>query len=154
LFASVTGTRLTQVPYKGSPPAAMAVISGEATMMFPTIETVLPLIRSGRVRALAVSTRERAATLPEVPTAIESGVKDYDVVTWFGLLAPANVPSAIVEQMSSEVARAMNVAETRARVTQEGASPVAGTPAQFQRFLRDEIARWTRIIEQAGIKLD
>jgi len=154
LFANVTGTRLTQVPYKGSPPAAMAVIGGEATMMFPTIETVLPFIRSGRLRPLAVSTRERVPSLPAVPTAIESGVKDYDVVTWFGLLAPANVPAAIAEQLSAEVAKAMAIPETRNRITQEGATPVASSPAQFQRFLREEIARWTRIIAQAGIKLD
>ncbi len=154
LFANVTGTRLTQVPYKGSPPAAIAVMGGEATMMFPTIETVLPFIRSGRVRALAVSTRDRVPSLPDVPTAIESGFKDYDVVTWFGLLAPANVPAPIVEQLSAEVAKAMTVPETRNRITQEGATPVASNPAAFQRFLREEIARWTKIIEQAGIKLD
>jgi tripartite-type tricarboxylate transporter receptor subunit TctC len=154
LFASVTGTRLTQVPYKGSPPAVIAVMGGEATTMFPTIETVLPFIRSGRVRALAVSTRDRVPSLPDVPTAIESGFRDYDVVTWFGLLAPANVPSPIVEQLSAEVAKAMTIPETRNRITQEGATPVASNPAQFQRFLREEIARWTKIIEQAGIKLD
>ena len=89
-----------------------------------------------------------------MPTAIESGFKDYEVVTWFGVLAPAGTPPAIVEQMSAEIAKAMAVPTTRERILQEGATPVASSPAQFDRFLRAEINRWTRIIRDAGIKLD
>jgi tripartite-type tricarboxylate transporter receptor subunit TctC len=150
LFATVTKTNLVQVPYKGSPPAAMAVISGEATMMFPTIETVLPLIRGKRLRPIAVSTRDRVPALPDIPTAIESGFKDYEVVTWFGVLAPAGTPPAIVEQMSAEISKAMAIPATRERILQEGATPVASSPAQFDRFLRGEIGRWTRIIRDAS----
>ena len=152
LFAVVTKTTLTHVPYKGGPQTAMAVISGEATTAFNTPETVLPLIRGGRLRPLAVSTRERAPALPDVPTAIEAGFKDYEAVGWFGLLAPAGTP--VVEQLSGEIAKALATPAIRERAMQEGATPVGNKPAEFAGFLRDEIAKWTRIIQAAGIKLE
>ncbi len=154
LFAVVTKTQLVHVPYKGGPQTATAVMSGEATVAFNTPETVLGLIRAKRLRALAVSTRERALALPEVPTAIEAGFKDYEAVGWFGMFAPANTPVAIVEQLSAEIAKAMAASAIRERALQEGATPVGNTPAQFDRFVRDEIAKWTRIIRDAGIKLE
>jgi len=154
LFAVVTKTELTHVPYKGGPATAMAVISGEATTAFNTLETVLPLIRGGRLRPLAVSTRERAPALPDVPTVMEAGIKDYEAIGWFGLLAPAGTPPAIVEQLSGEIARAMAAPAMRERALQEGATPVGNTPAEFDRFVRAEIAKWTRVIQAAGIKLD
>jgi tripartite-type tricarboxylate transporter receptor subunit TctC len=154
LFAMQTKTQLTHVPYKGGPAAATAVISGEATVSFSTIETVLSLIQAKRLRALAVSTRERSPAVPDVPTAIEAGFKDYEVVGWFGLLAPAGTPPAVIDKLSSEIARMMATPAMRERAAQDGATPVGNKPAEFDRFLRDEIARWTRIIQQAGIKLD
>lgn len=154
LFGMVTKTQLTHVPYKGGGATATAVMGGEATTAFNTLETVLALIRGHRLRPLAVSTRERAPALPEVPTAIEAGFKDYEAIGWFGLMAPAGTPPAIVEQLSAEVAKAMATPAIRERTTEQGATPVGSTPAQFERFVRDEIAKWTRIIQQAGIKLD
>lgn len=154
LFAVVTKTQLTHVPYKGGPQTATAVMSGEATTAFNTPETVLGLIRGKRLRALAVSTRERAPALPDVPTAIETGFRDYEAVGWFGLLAPSGTPGAIVEQLSGDIAKAMATPAIRDRAMQEGATPVGNTPAQFDRFVRDEIARWTHIIRDAGIKLE
>ena len=154
LFGMVTKTQLTHVPYKGGGATATAVMGGEATMAFNTLETVLALIRGNRLRPLAVSTRERAPALPGVPTAIEAGFKDYEAIGWFGLMVPAGTPPAIVEQMSAEVAKAMATPAIRERTTEQGATPVGSTPAQFERFVRDEIAKWTRIIQQAGIKLD
>ncbi|MGH8620269.1 MAG: tripartite tricarboxylate transporter substrate binding protein [Burkholderiales bacterium] len=154
LFGVLTKTDLVQLPYKGSPPAVIAVIGGEAALMFSTIETIMPMVRSGRLRAIAVSTRERSPMLPDVPTVIESGVKDYDVIGWFGLFAPANTPPAIVDQMRSEVAKAIAQPDIRDKLMQEGAKPVGNTPAEFGRFVHAEIERWTKIIQQAGIKLD
>ena len=154
LFAVVTKTQLVHVPYKGGPQTATAVMSGEATAAFNTPETVLGLIRAKRLRALAVSTRERAPALPDVPTAIEAGFRDYEAIGWFGLLAPSNTPAAIVEQLSGEIAQAMAAPAIRERAMQEGATPVGNTPAQFDRFVRGEIAKWTRIIRDAGIKLE
>lgn len=154
LFGIVTKTQLTHVPYKGGGATATAVMGGEVTTAFNTIETVLALIRANRLRPLAVSTRERAPALPDVPTAIDAGFKDYEAIGWFGLMAPAGTPPAIVEQLSAEVAKAMATPAIRERATLEGATPIGSTPAQFERFVRDEIAKWTRIIQQAGIKLD
>jgi tripartite-type tricarboxylate transporter receptor subunit TctC len=154
LFAVVTKTTLTHVPYKGGPQTAMAVISGEATTAFNTLETVLPLIRGNRLRPLAVSTRERAPALPNVPTAMEEGFKDYEAIGWFGLLAPAGTPPAVVEQLAGEIGKAMSTPAIRERAMQEGATPVGNTPAEFERFVRSEIAKWTRTIQAAGIKLE
>ena len=154
LFGKLSGTDLTQVPYKGSPEALTAVISGEATMMFPTIETVMPHIRSGRVRAIAVSTAKRTPALPDVPSAIESGVKGYDMATWFGLFAPARTPPAIVDGLSAEIAKSLAVPALREKITVQGAQPVGSTPAEFQRQVKEEIEKWTRIIREAKITLD
>ena len=154
LFAVVSKTQLGHVPYKGGPQTATAVMSGEATVAFNTPETIMGLLRGKRLRALAVSTRERAPALPEVPTAIEAGFKDYEAIGWFGMLAPANTPTPIVEQLSGDVAKAMALPAIRERAVQDGATPVGNTPAQFDRFVRDEIAKWTRIIRDAGIKLE
>jgi tripartite-type tricarboxylate transporter receptor subunit TctC len=154
LFAMQNKLQLTHVPYKGGPAAATAVMSGEATVSFSTIETVLSLIQSRRLKPLAVSTRERSPSLPDVPTAMEAGFKDYEVVGWFGLLAPAGTPPAIIDQLSGEIGRLMATPAMRERAAQDGATPVGNKPAEFDRFLRDEIAKWTRIIQQAGIKLD
>lgn len=154
LFANITKTQMGHVPYKGGSQAAVAVMSGEATMAFNTSETVMALLRAKRLRALAVSTRERAQALPDVPTAIEAGFKDFETAGWFGMFAPANTPIAIVEQLSAETAKTMATPAIRERTVQDGARPMGSTPAQFDRFVRDEIARWTRIIRDAGIKLE
>ncbi|MCW5604109.1 MAG: tripartite tricarboxylate transporter substrate binding protein, partial [Burkholderiales bacterium] len=154
LFAAVTRTQLTHVPYTGGGATLTAVMSGEATTAFYTIETVLAQLRAGRLRALAVSTRERAPALPDVPTAMEAGYKDYEAIGWFGLMAPAGTPNAIVGQMSDEVAKAMATPAIRDRATGDGATPVGNKPAEFERFVRDEVARWTKIIQQAGIRLE
>lgn len=153
-FAMVTKTDMVQVPYKGGGAAVAAVLSGEVTTLFATIESVLPLVRAEKLRALAVSTRDRAAALPDVPTAMEAGVKDYEAQGWFGMLAPAGTPVAIIDRLSGEIARTMKEARTRDRFTESGATPVASTPAEFNRFLADEIPKWTRIIREAGIKLE
>ena len=154
LFAIQTNTQLTHVPYKGGPAAATAVMSGEATVSFSTIETVLSLIQAKRLRPLAVSTRERTPALPDVPTVMEAGYKDYEVIGWFGLLAPAGTPPAVVDALSTEISRMMTTPAMRDRAAQEGATPVGNKPAEFERFLRSEIAKWTPIIQKTGIKVD
>ena len=154
LFGMVTQTKITHVPYKGGGATTAAVLSGEATTAFNTLETALALIQAGRLRALAVSTRERAPALPDVPTAIELGFEDYEVIGWFGLMAPRGTPSAIVEQLARATAEAMKSPDIRARAIQQGATPVGNTPAEFERFVRAEVARWTKIIRQAGITLE
>jgi tripartite-type tricarboxylate transporter receptor subunit TctC len=154
LFGRVTATDLTHVAYKSGGATTTSVMSGEATTAFNTLETVLPLIQAKRLRPLAVSTRVRSPALPEVPTAIESGFKDYDVVGWFGLMAPTGTPQNLVEQMAAETAKALAISTTRERGAQLGVTLVGNSPAEFERFVRTEVERWTRFIQQAGIKLD
>jgi tripartite-type tricarboxylate transporter receptor subunit TctC len=154
LFAIVTNTNLTHVPYKGGAATVAAVMGGEATTAFNTLETVIGQLRSKRLRALAVSTRERSPAIPEVPTAAEAGVKDYEAIGWFGLLAPAATPPALIQQLSGEIAKAMATPAMRDRAMQEGATPIGSTPAEFQRFVQSEIVKWTRIIQEARIRLE
>ena len=154
LFGMVTKTKLTHVPYKGGAATVTAVLGGEATTAFNTLETVIAQIRARRVRALAVSTRERAPAIPDVPTAAEAGIKDYEAIGWFGLLAPAGTPPAIVQQLSGDIAKAMATPAMRERAMQEGATPIGSAPAEFQKFLQTEIAKWTKIIQETGIKLE
>lgn len=154
LFGIQTKTNLTHVAYKSGGATTTSVMSGEATTAFNTIETALALIQSKRLRPLAVSTRERSPALPDVPTAIESGFKDYDVVGWFGLMAPAGTPEAVVNQFSADVSKALATPAVKDFTAKQGANAVGNRPAEFDRFVRDEIVRWTRIIQQAGIKAD
>jgi tripartite-type tricarboxylate transporter receptor subunit TctC len=154
LFGIATQTKLTHVPYKGGGATVVAVLSGEATTAFNTLETVIGTLRSGRLRALAVSTRERSPAIPDVPTAAEAGVPDYEAIGWFGLFAPAGTPAAIVRQLSADIGKAMASPAMRERATNEGATPVGSTPAEFERFVHAEIAKWTKIVKQAGIQLE
>lgn len=154
LFGIVTKTDLTHVPYKGGGATTAAVLSGEATTAFNTLETVLALIQSKRLRALAVSTAQRSPALPDVPTAKEAGIDGYEVVGWFGLMAPAGTPRPIVEQLARETAAAMSSPDIRERTLKQGANPVGSSPAEFERFVRSEVERWTRIIRQAGLSLE
>jgi len=154
LFGIVTNTKLTHVPYKSGGATVTAVLGGEATTAFNTLETVIAQIRAKRVRALAVSTRERAPAIPDVPTAAEAGVKGYEAIGWFGLFAPGGTPPAIVQQMSSDVSKIMATPAMRERALQEGATPIGSTPAEFTKFVHAEIAKWTKIIHDAGIRLE
>ena len=154
LFAMVTKTKLTHVPYKGGGATVTAVLGGEATTAFNTLETVIGQLRAKRLRPLAVSTRERAAAIPDVPTTAEAGVKGYEAIGWFGIFAPSATPPAVIQQLSGEIAKTMAIPAMRDRAMQEGATPIGSTPAEFQKFVNAEIAKWTKIIQQAGIKLE
>jgi len=154
MFGLVTQSQLTHVAYKSGGATTTAVMSGEATTAFNTLETALALIQAKRLRPLAVSTRERSPALPDVPTAIEAGIKDYDVVGWFGLMAPAGTPGEIVTQLSAETGKAMALPAIKDFSLKQGAAPVGSRPETFEKFVRDEVARWTRVIQQAGIRLE
>jgi tripartite-type tricarboxylate transporter receptor subunit TctC len=154
LFGIVTQTKLTHVPYKGGGATVAAVLGGEATTAFNTLETVIGTLRSNRLRALAVSTRERSAAIPDVPTAAEAGIPNYEVIGWFGLLGPAAMPQAIIQQMSSEIAKMMATPAMKERAMNEGATPIGSTPAEFERFVRAELEKWTKIIKGAGITIE
>jgi tripartite-type tricarboxylate transporter receptor subunit TctC len=154
LFRETAGVNMVHVPYKGSPPALADVIGGHVDAMFDGLLTALPQIRAGKVRALAVSTAERAAALPEVPTMAESGLRGFDTATWTGLLAPRLTPVEVLNRLNAEVVKALGVAEVRDRLVAQGANVVPTTREAFDRFLRAEIERWRKVIEASGAKAD
>jgi tripartite-type tricarboxylate transporter receptor subunit TctC len=152
LFKQLAGVDILHVPYKGVAPALVDVISGQVSMSFPSILTSLPQVRSGRLRALAVSGGARSAALPDLPTMAEAGVKGYESATWYGIVAPGATPQDIVARISGEVAGIVKDADTRERIARDGADPVGSTARQFGAFMRSEIEKWRKVIRAAGIQ--
>ena len=152
LFKQVTGIDILHVPYKGVQPAMVDVISGQVAMNFPSILSALPHLRSGRVRALAVTGAKRTRAAPGLPTMQEAGIKDYESMTWYAVVAPAGTQPDIVTRISSEIAGIVKQPEIADRLSKEGADPVGGTPQEFGRYLRSEIEKWRKVIRAAGIQ--
>jgi tripartite-type tricarboxylate transporter receptor subunit TctC len=146
-FKLLTKTDLRHVPYRGTGPALIGLIGGEVAMTITGVPPLMPHIKSGKLRALGVSTAQRIPQLPNVPTIIEAGVPGYEVVQWYGLLAPAGTPAPIVARLHAEVLKALERPEVRERFISEGADPVTSTPAQFQAFIKSEIARWRPVVK-------
>ncbi len=154
LFNSMAKIRLQHVPYKGTGPALTDLLSGQVQLLFNSALSMLPQIRANRVRALAVTSARRIMPLPDVPTMNESGVPGYDATSWYGVLAPARTPRAIVDKLNAEIARAVKAPDLRDRLQSEGAIPVGNTPEQFAAFIQRELARWAKVIQNAGIKVE
>ncbi len=154
MFKTATGTNLVHVPYKGAGPASNALISGEIQVMFAPIVSVLPHVKSGRLRALAVTSVARSAAAPELPTLAESGLIGYDISSWFGLFVPSSTPDAVVEKLYRETARLLKSQDVIDRFSKEGAEPVGSTPAQFNNYVRQEYVKYTKVIKDNGIKAD
>ncbi|HTD89617.1 MAG TPA: tripartite tricarboxylate transporter substrate binding protein [Burkholderiales bacterium] len=154
LLKHMTGIQMAHIPYKGGAPSVTALLSSEVQLCFATISTALPHVKSGRLRALAVSTARRATAAPEVPTIAESGVPGYDYASWIGLLAPAKTPAAIVAQWSAESARVMQTQDMKAQLLHEGSEPIGSSPQEFANIIRTEVARWKAVSKAAGIKAE
>ena len=154
LLKSMAHVNIVHVPYKGGGPALTDVLAGQIELTFVGAPAAMPHIRSGKLKVLAVSTAKRSAALPEVPTVAELGYPGFEVATWYGLLGPARVPPAVVNQLSSEVSRTVNANDVREKLLGFGLEPVGSSPEQFTEHIRREIARWTPIIANAGIKPD
>lgn len=154
LFKSMAGLDIVHVPYKGSSPALTDVISGQVVGMFVNLPPAVPLIKAGKVRALAVTTRARTPLLPDVPTVAESGVPGFETVAWFGILAPAATPKPIVDRLSQEIARIVQTPDMRERLLALGAEPVGSTPEAFAAVIDRDIAKWKPLAKSVGIKVD
>jgi tripartite-type tricarboxylate transporter receptor subunit TctC len=152
LLATMTGMQLVHVPYKGGPPALTAVIQGEVSLMLANSVFAVPQVKGGRVKALAVTTAQRLPILPDVPTVAESGVPDFVVTTWFGFLAPAGTPKAIVNRLNAEIVSILSDANVRAALDRAGLMPESSTPEQFGRLIRTEKDRWSKIIKHTNAK--
>jgi tripartite-type tricarboxylate transporter receptor subunit TctC len=154
LFKSLARVNLVHVPYKGSGPALTDLIGGQVQLMFCNLTAALPQVKSGRLRALAVTGAKRTATVPELPTVSEAGLPGYVVTSWFGVLAPAGTPREVIVRLNGELAQAMRSPDMRERLAGEGAEPTAGTPEQFAAFIKTEIAQWTTVVRDARISAE
>jgi tripartite-type tricarboxylate transporter receptor subunit TctC len=154
LLKILAGINLTHVPYKGIAPAIVDVISGQVSMTFTSIISGTPHIKSGRTRALAVTGAHRSPALPDVPTMIESGVKNYESNTWYGLLAPKATPRAIVSQLNREVVAIVNLPDVKSQLLAEGAEPVGNTAEEFGAIIKADIEKWGKVIRAAGLRAE
>jgi tripartite-type tricarboxylate transporter receptor subunit TctC len=154
LFKSMAKIDILFVPYKGNAQALTGLLSGEVDVMFNTMTLMQPHIRSGKVRALAVTGKHRSRVLPELPTIAEAALPGFSSVGWYGILAPVHTPDAIVQKLNQVFVKALNAPEVRKRLLTLGNEPVGNSTSEFDAFIREEIPRWTRVIRDAGIKLE
>ena len=151
LLSSMAGITLTHVPYKGAGPALIDTLGGQVNLILSSIVSGMPYAKSGRLRALAITTRVRSAALPELPTIAESALPDYDFSSWYGLLVPTGTPKQIVGRLYTETARALRTPELQQRLSSEGCEPVGNTPEQFAAYLKLEMARWAKVTKASGM---
>ncbi len=154
LLKSTAKFNATHIPFKGAAPALTATMSGEVVAFLPTIISGLPQVRSGRVRAIAVTTIERSALLPNVPTVAEQGFPGYEVNGWYGLLAPAAVPKDVLATLNAEVVKTLRQPDIKDRLAAEGAAAVGNTPEQFATYMQSDAVKWAKVVQQSGAKAD
>ncbi len=152
LFLLMTGTRMLHVPYKGPGPGLIDLVAGRVTLAAPSTIATLPHVRSGRLRALAVTTAKRVAGLPDIPSVAEAGVPGYESVSWFGFVAPAGTPKDIVARLNKDIVAILRTPEVGERFIREGAEVVAGSPEEFERYIGAEAVKWAKVVRSAGIK--
>jgi tripartite-type tricarboxylate transporter receptor subunit TctC len=150
LFRSVAGITIVHIPYKGGTPAITDVISGQVQIMFNGIPSSMPHLRSGRIRALAVTTAERSPAAPDLPTIAEAGYPGAESTSWTGVLAPAGTPASVIARLNAEFVRALRTPEVSARLSADGAVPVGSSASEFAAYLRSELAKWGRVIKVSG----
>ncbi len=151
LFKRLTGVDLVHVPYKGGAPALTDVMSGQVQIMFSTMPA-LPQVKAGKVKALAVTGSTRATALPAVPTVAEAGVPGYEATTWYGVLAPAGTPAPAVDRLNAEINRVVRASDIRQRFADQGYETTGGTPGEFAAFIGVEVAKWGKVVREAGVQ--
>ena len=154
LFKAMAGVDLLHVPYKGTGQALTDLLAGHVNLMFAPSQTVMPYVHAGKLKALAVTGARRSETLPDLPTVAESGLPGYEAVGWFGLLAPAATPKASVARASADVNRVLAMSDVREKMLGLGADPAGNTPEEFARFIREDQAKWSKLMKEAGIKAE
>ncbi|HEY4921439.1 MAG TPA: tripartite tricarboxylate transporter substrate binding protein [Xanthobacteraceae bacterium] len=154
LFKSMSGTDIQHVPYRGSSGARNDVLGGQVQMMFDAITTMAPNVKAGQVRALATTGTKRSTVLPDVPTVAEAGVPGYEATIWVGIMAPKGTPQAIVDRLNAEINKAIDRPEVRKMWAEQGAVPMAMTPAEFGAYLEKDIAKWANVVKTANIKIE
>lgn len=154
LLATLTGTQLLHVAYKGGGPALADVLGGQISMVFATPLESVPHIKPGRLRALAVTSPQRSPAMPDLPSIAETGVAGYEVTNWYGVLAPVAIRKPVLEKLNRSIVAALRTPELTERFQKDGVEPIASTPPEFQKHIHAEIAKWERVVAAAGIKAD
>ena len=154
LFKQKTGAKLTHIPYKGSGPATIDLLAGRVQVFFATIPTILPYVESDRVNVLAITSEKRSPLFPSIPTAIEAGITDFNISTWWGIVAPPGTPNAIVKQLNEAVNYAANKDPLKARLAKEGALAYKLSPSDFQKMLNKELKMWQNVVKSSNLKVD
>jgi tripartite-type tricarboxylate transporter receptor subunit TctC len=154
LFKSVAGVNMVHVPYKGGGPAAAAVLRGESQLIFGSVTATMPQIKAGKLIALGVTGAKRLPAAPEYPTIAELGYPGFEVTSWYGVVAPTKTPAAVVQRLHAAVVSVLKAPEAREQMGRQGLEPIGSTPAEFAAHLKREVARWARVVKEAGIKAD
>ena len=152
-FKSATGANLTHVPYKGSQ-SINAVIAGEVSLTFASVVGMLPHVKSGRVKAIAITSKERFRLVPDLPTVAEQGIPGFEATNWFGILAPHGTPQPIIAMLGSRFVAQLKSADVKDRFLNDGADPIGSTPEEFTALIKAELARWAEVIRISGAKVD
>ncbi len=154
LFKSMAGVDFVHVPYKGNVPAFVDLIAGSVSLSFPTITSGLPPVRSGKLRALGVTSKQRSAVVPEIPTIAEAGLPGYEATTWYGMLAPAATPAGIVTRLQREMVDAIGLPDIRDKLLAQGLEPVGNKPSEFAGIISAELVKWSKVVAAAGVKAE
>jgi tripartite-type tricarboxylate transporter receptor subunit TctC len=154
LYASLTGTKMVHVPYKGGGPSMIALVGGEVSVCFATMPSAVGYVRAGRMRGIAVTTDKRSPSMPELPTIAETGIKGYEAGSWYGLSAPAGTPKEIVSRLHAETIKVMALPDVKERLFNAGFEVVTSSPEQFAAFTRSEIQKWGKLVKATGLKAD
>jgi tripartite-type tricarboxylate transporter receptor subunit TctC len=153
-FENLNGVQITHIPYKGSGPLTTDLIGGQVTMSFDTVTPVLPHIKSGKLKPLAVTTGKRSSALPDVPTLAESGLKGFDIGTWFGVLAPVATPKDITARLNAEAVKIIQSPDFRKRMEEIGAEPIGNTPEQMGKQIRDDVEKFAKLVKDAKVVIE
>jgi tripartite-type tricarboxylate transporter receptor subunit TctC len=154
LFKAMAGVDLVHVPYKGAQPALTDVIAGQVQVMFATSASVIPFIKAGKLRALAVTTARRSASAPDLPTVSEAGVPGFEAITWHGVVVPAATPGPLVERLNRDIVAVLRLHDLRERLAMLGAEVIAGTPAEFADYIAGEIPKWAKVVRDSGARIE
>ena len=154
LFNTMAQVRTTHIPYKGAVPALQDLLGGRISYIFSSMPPALPHVKVGKINALAVTSPKRSPATPELPTVAESGLPGYEVINWYGVLAPARTPQAIATKLNAEITRIMNLPEVKERLAAQGAETMTSTPQEFASFIKSETAKWARVVKFSGARID
>ncbi|MGI4777505.1 MAG: Bug family tripartite tricarboxylate transporter substrate binding protein [Janthinobacterium lividum] len=154
LFKSMTGVTMQHIPYKGSAPALTDLMAGQTNIMFDNLPSAIQFIKAGKLRAIAVTTSKRAPQFPDLPTIAEAGVPGFEASSWFGLLAPAATPPAIVKRIDDALIKAMKTTDLSKKIAEQGGEPIGETPDKFAAFIQAETAKWAKVVKESGASVD